>query len=121
MTIIDGKEVAAAMRREIAAEVEAMVAEGKPAPHLVAILVGVLSLVVLVVHSKILRFYICGNAASIGYPKYQDLSFGLNIRLVSSPATIAAVMPPAVAFNPPVSIPRKPCWSTASLTPLASV
>lgn len=40
MTIIDGKEVAAAMRREIAAEVEAMVAEGKPAPHLVAILVG---------------------------------------------------------------------------------
>ena len=88
---------------------------------LVAILVGVLSLVVLVVHSKILRFYICGNAASIGYPKYQDLSFGLNIRLVSSPATIAAVMPPAVAFNPPVSIPRKPCWSTASLTPLASV
>lgn len=88
---------------------------------LVAILVGVLSLVVLVVHSKILRFYICGNAASIGYPKYQDLSFGLNIRLVRSPATIAAVMPPAVAFNPPVSIPRKPCWSTASLTPLASV
>lgn len=40
MTIIDGKEVAAAMRREIAAEVEAMVAAGKPAPHLVAILVG---------------------------------------------------------------------------------
>ncbi len=40
MTIIDGKEVAAAMRREIAAEVEAMVAEGKPAPNLVAILVG---------------------------------------------------------------------------------
>lgn len=40
MTIIDGKEVAAAMRREIAAEVDAMVAEGKPAPHLVAILVG---------------------------------------------------------------------------------
>lgn len=40
MTIIDGKEVAAAMRREIATEVEAMVAEGKPAPHLVAILVG---------------------------------------------------------------------------------
>ncbi len=40
MTIIDGKEVAAAMRREIATEVAAMVAEGKPAPHLVAILVG---------------------------------------------------------------------------------
>ncbi|MBP3548631.1 MAG: bifunctional 5,10-methylene-tetrahydrofolate dehydrogenase/5,10-methylene-tetrahydrofolate cyclohydrolase [Rikenellaceae bacterium] len=40
MTIIDGKEVAASMRREIATEVAAMVAEGKPAPHLVAILVG---------------------------------------------------------------------------------
>lgn len=40
MTIIDGKEVAAAMRREIATEVAAMVTEGKPAPHLVAILVG---------------------------------------------------------------------------------
>lgn len=40
MTIIDGKEVAAAMRREIATEVAAMVAEGKLAPHLVAILVG---------------------------------------------------------------------------------
>ena len=40
MTIIDGKEVAAAMRREIAAEVEAMVAAGQRAPHLVAILVG---------------------------------------------------------------------------------
>lgn len=40
MTIIDGKEVAAAMRREIATEVAAMVAESKPAPHLVAILVG---------------------------------------------------------------------------------
>lgn len=40
MTIIDGKEVAAAMRREIAAEVKAMVAAGQRAPHLVAILVG---------------------------------------------------------------------------------
>ena len=40
MTIIDGKEVATAMRREIATEVAAMVTEGKPAPHLVAILVG---------------------------------------------------------------------------------
>lgn len=40
MTIIDGKEVAAALRKEIAAEVAAMVAQGKTAPHLVAILVG---------------------------------------------------------------------------------
>ena len=40
MTIIDGKEVAAKLRKEIAAEVEAWVAAGHRAPHLVAILVG---------------------------------------------------------------------------------
>lgn len=40
MTIIDGKEVAAALRKEIATEVAAMTAQGKKAPHLVAILVG---------------------------------------------------------------------------------
>lgn len=40
MTVIDGKEVAAAMRREISEEVSRMVASGAKAPHLVAILVG---------------------------------------------------------------------------------
>lgn len=40
MTIIDGKEVAAAMRREISEEVARMTAGGAKAPHLVAILVG---------------------------------------------------------------------------------
>lgn len=40
MTVIDGKEVAAAMRREISEEVSRMVANGAKAPHLVAILVG---------------------------------------------------------------------------------
>ena len=40
MTIIDGKEVAAKLRKEIAAEVEAWVASGHRAPHLVAILVA---------------------------------------------------------------------------------
>lgn len=40
MTIIDGKEVAAAIRKEIAAEVGQMVAAGKKAPYLVAVLVG---------------------------------------------------------------------------------
>ena len=40
MTIIDGKEVAAALRKEIAAEVEKMTAAGARPPHLVAILVG---------------------------------------------------------------------------------
>lgn len=40
MTIIDGKEVAAALRKQIAAQVDEMVKSGKRAPHLVAILVG---------------------------------------------------------------------------------
>ncbi|MCM1162680.1 MAG: bifunctional methylenetetrahydrofolate dehydrogenase/methenyltetrahydrofolate cyclohydrolase FolD [Muribaculaceae bacterium] len=40
MTIIDGKKVAEDIKKEIAAEVEAMVASGKRRPHLVAILVG---------------------------------------------------------------------------------
>lgn len=40
MNIIDGKEVAASLRKEIKAEVEKWVAAGHKAPHLVAILVG---------------------------------------------------------------------------------
>ena len=40
MTIIDGKEVAAVLRGQIAEEVAGMTAAGKRAPHLVAILVG---------------------------------------------------------------------------------
>lgn len=40
MQVIDGKEVAAAMRKEIAAEVDQIVANGGKRPHLVAILVG---------------------------------------------------------------------------------
>jgi len=40
MAIIDGKEVAAALRKEIATEVAGMVAAGERAPYLVAILVG---------------------------------------------------------------------------------
>ncbi len=40
MTLVDGKEVANSLKREIAAEVKQIVASGRPAPHLVAILVG---------------------------------------------------------------------------------
>ncbi len=40
MIIIDGKEVAAALRKEIAAEVETMTAAGERPPCLVAVLVG---------------------------------------------------------------------------------
>lgn len=40
MTLIDGKKIADDIKREIAAKVEQMVAEGKRRPHLAAILVG---------------------------------------------------------------------------------
>lgn len=40
MTIIDGKQTAADIKKEIAAEVQKMVDEGKRRPHLAAILVG---------------------------------------------------------------------------------
>lgn len=40
MTLIDGKKVSDDIKKEIAQEVEAMVAEGKRRPHLAAILVG---------------------------------------------------------------------------------
>lgn len=40
MTVIDGKKVSDDIKREIAQEVEAMVAAGKRRPHLAAILVG---------------------------------------------------------------------------------
>lgn len=40
MQLIDGKSVAATIKKEIAAEVEKMLAEGRRRPHLAAILVG---------------------------------------------------------------------------------
>lgn len=40
MTLIDGKKIADDIKREIAAEVEEIVAQGKRRPHLAAILVG---------------------------------------------------------------------------------
>lgn len=40
MTLIDGKLIADTIKKEIAAEVEQMVAQGKKRPHLAAILVG---------------------------------------------------------------------------------
>ena len=40
MQLIDGKAVSDQVKKEIAAEVAKMLAEGKRAPHLVAVLVG---------------------------------------------------------------------------------
>ena len=85
----------------------------------ILILVVILGLV-LVIHSVILQILFCGATASVVCPLFQDLSLGLKIRLPINPAMIAAQIPPAVAFNPPVSIPRKPSSVMASCTPLAS-
>jgi len=40
MELIDGKQLAATIRQEIKAEVDKIVAEGQPAPHLAAVLIG---------------------------------------------------------------------------------
>ena len=75
----------------------------------VLILVVVLVLVsVLVIHRSFPPNVFCGLAASIGCPGFQDLSLALKIRLAKSPAKMAAVIPPAAAFRPPVKMPRNP-------------
>lgn len=87
---------------------------------LIAALVGILILVlILVIHGGFLQNYIYGLAAILACPVFQALSFGLKRMLARSPAAMAAVIPPAADFIPPVNIPRNPsCW-TASLTPFA--
>ena len=86
---------------------------------LVIVLVLILVLVLIVTHKWLPPFVVCGCAATIACPKIQDLSFALKIKLTIRPATIAAVIPPAVAFSPPVSTPKKPSSEIASFTPLA--
>ena len=93
---------------------------------LVLILVAVLILVlvavlifVLVIHNRSSKDVVGGTAASIDCPIYQDLSLSLKIRLTRSPAKMAAAMPPAQAFKPPVKMPRNPSSCTASFTPFA--
>lgn len=95
---------------------------------LVAVLVGILITVliaililVLVIHSLFLRFIYCGHSAYLVCPEFQALSLALKRKLASKPAKMAAVMPPAAAFSPPVKIPRKPSCMTADFTPLERV
>ena len=88
---------------------------------LVLIVLAVILVLVLVIHSIDPPMFIYGLAAMLACPAFQDLSLGLKRKLASSPETIAAVIPPAVAFNPPVRMPRKPSSSIASITPFARV
>lgn len=79
----------------------------------VLILIVVLALVVvlitvLIFHFHILRFLLLRFSAILAYPVFQLLSFALKIRLTIRPEKIAAAIPPAQFFSPPVKIPRKP-------------
>ena len=87
---------------------------------IVLILVLIVLLILLVIHSYFLQIYLyCGLAARVVYPNIYALSFALMIKLTIRPLTIAAVMPPAVDFSPPVKTPRIPSLCTASFTPFA--
>ena len=87
----------------------------------VLVLVVILILVlVLIIHNPFLHVFFWVIPWLV-CPVIQDLSFALKIKLTMKPAAIAAVIPPAVAFRPPVKIPRKFCSATASLTPFARV
>ena len=91
---------------------------------LVVILILAVVLIAILVVVLVIHFYlppVFGAVLPLGIdcPKNQDLSFALKIKLASSPAVIAAVIPPAVALMPPVSTPRKPFSSIASRTPFA--
>ena len=87
---------------------------------LVVILVAVLVLVlILIVHDKYLSLFLCGIAVVIVFTKYQDLSLSLKMMETIRPERIAAVIPPALAFSPPVRIPMTPSASMVSRTPFA--
>lgn len=65
MTIIDGKATAAAIKQEIAAEVETMVGRGMKRPHLAAILIGHDGGSETYVRNKILACKACGFESSL--------------------------------------------------------
>ena len=88
---------------------------------LVLILIIILILVLIVVHDYFLQSFNLRHSATVVCPKFYALSRALNMKLIRSPAVIAAVMPPAAAFKPPVSTPISPSCCTASFTPFDKV
>lgn len=75
---------------------------------LVGLVLVILIRLVLVVHSIASAFSVFGIAVIIACPVFYDLSFARKKILASRPQRMAAVIPPAVAFRPPLRIPRKP-------------
>ena len=65
MTLIDGKATAAAIKQEIAAEVEEMVARGARRPHLAAVLVGHDGASETYVRNKVVACEQCGFRSSL--------------------------------------------------------
>lgn len=65
MTLIDGKATAAQIKKEIAAEVEQIVAAGGHRPHLVAVLVGHDGGSETYVHNKVLACEACGFKSTL--------------------------------------------------------
>lgn len=70
MTLIDGKKTADDIKREIAAEVEQMVGQGKRRPHLVAILVGHAGGSETYVANKVKACEVCGFKSTL--IRYED-------------------------------------------------
>lgn len=85
------------------------------------VVLGTVLVAILVIHVFFLPKIMCGKTASIDCPDFQDLSLALKISPTNKPNTMAAAMPPAQAFRPPVKMPRNPWASTASLTPFERV
>lgn len=77
---------------------------------LILVLVAVLILVVHVLTSKTSFSAVSHSRGSMPEDgeTIQDLSFGLKIRDARNEPTTATQIPPAVAFNPPVKMPRNP-------------
>lgn len=77
---------------------------------LILVLVAVLILVVHVLTSKTSFSAVSHSRGSMpdNGETIQDLSFGLKIRDARNEPTTATQIPPAVAFNPPVKMPRNP-------------
>ncbi len=89
---------------------------------LVLVLATILVLIlVLIVHVQFPPYLFLRKTAGLAFPGNHDLSFALKIILTIKPETMAAVIPPAEACNPPVNTPRKPSSVMAFLTPLARV
>ena len=86
---------------------------------IILVVVLITILILIIVHDTLSSKCFLRISAELVCPAVQDLSFGLKRKLASSAKIIAAVIPPAVAFKPPVNAPSKPSWETASFTPLA--